>query len=237
MASFRESMTLYVKHLNAAAAAALAREAHKLQDRIVSQQKAREGVMPGVVTAVDGKRGAPFEDVKPDGVIWMGFDYRAEAAKAAFEELNARSPEVTGKYKASHFALIDGAALPPQTPPDALMVMDVKEIVITNPLPYARRLEVGLDKSGRPFVKQVSPHIFESAAIALRRRYGSVAKIEFSYVDLANAWTGTNALRHYRERRIYGRNGSVRLGRRGDRDLKSRAMVRYPAIIITRKAK
>lgn len=234
MASFRESMTVYVKKLDETAARALAAAAHEAKDRIVREQTGRYGVSPGVVSAVDGVRGRAFEAVKPDGMIWMGFDYMAEAAFFALDRLVMRSPVSSGEYQSSHFALLDGKALPPLTPPDAASLAAVTKIVITNPVAYSRRLEVGLDKSGRPFVKQVAPHIYESVAQTLRRAYGAVVKVEFAYVDLANAYQGGNAYRHYRMRRNFDK-GRIRLSERTDRELKQRARVRYPAIVLTRK--
>jgi hypothetical protein len=235
MGNFREAAAEFVRNAKAASSEALAKAAHHTQRRIVDQQRGRYGVDPGVVSAVDGERGREFEEVKPDGVIWLGFDYRREAIAFAFDAHFDRSPVDSGDYALSTFCSVDGVSFPPRAVPPQEAITDATEIVITSPVPYARRLEVGLDKTGAAFVKQVEPHIFESVAATVRRKYGKVMKVEFGYVDLPNVRQGANALAHYRLRRNYTR-GRLSLSGRSDREMKQRARVRYPAIVITRKS-
>lgn len=235
MASFSESVTAYVRRLDAESSKAVARVAHSTRARIVDEQRQRYGVDPGVMHAVDGVRDAEFETVKPDGLIWLGFDYMREAIMFAFDSLILRSPVDSGTYVNSHFAVLDDTTkLPPLTPPSLEELRGVSKVTITNPQPYARRLEVALDKSGASFVKQVEPHIFESTAMVVRKAYRQVVKVEFNYVDLAGAWGGANKLGHYRMRRkfIHGRLG---LDERTETELKQRAKIRAPAIIISRR--
>jgi hypothetical protein len=60
-----------------------------------------------------------------------------------------------------------------------------REVVISNPVPYARKIEIGKTRSGRPFVIQVPPRIYERAAMALRSKYRNVASIRFTYMASA----------------------------------------------------
>lgn len=105
------------------------------------------------------------------------------------------------------------------------------EIILSNPLPYVRRLEVGKKFDGSAFVVQVEPHIYERVARRLKTIYGQTVKIEYGYVDLPNAWTirGTGLGSHYYT------TGKRKKGKRILRKRQKRAgqKVRAPAIIIT----
>jgi hypothetical protein len=97
-------------------------------------------------------------------------------------------------------------------------------------VPYARRLEVGKDLKGRPWVKQVAPHIVEATAIVGKRKFGDLANVSYSYVDLTGAWGLSPAgmtPRHFeRGRWRYGKTPRTRFGM-------LETHVRYPAILIT----
>jgi hypothetical protein len=81
-------------------------------------------------------------------------------------------------------------------------------------------LETATDKAGQPFVRQVEPHIFEGAMMAVRRVYSSIAYIDFTYVDLENPYVAvTNRFRRRERERDRGRGVAIR----------------YPAITIERR--
>jgi hypothetical protein len=210
MPTFRESLTIYQKSLGAAASAQLAALGHETKERIEREQGVRRGIKPTTTTAVDQNLNKRFEDVKPDGMIVMTFDYREEIVAFAFQELRARSPlgpDAGGHYRDSQFVMLDGTGLPALAVPKGEQLRNVKQVIITNPVPYSRKLEVGKTKDGRSFARSVDPHIFEGAMRATRREFsGAGVKISFNYVDLSGAY----ALRGG------GKGGSVR----------------YPAIII-----
>lgn len=217
--AFNQAFTLHVRSIGPESAKALARVAREGETAILTEQGSRRGVTPGTLEVVDGVKDRPFEEVRPGGIIFVGFDYRREVVAACFEELRARSPVVSGEYRDSHFAMLDGIGLPPLTVPSAEATKFAKRIVITNPLPYARKLEVGVTEGGSPFAKQVDPHIFESAARAVRRDFGEVVTIWFSFVDLENAY------QLHGDTAAHGRRTTFR-------DRKARQALRYPAIFI-----
>jgi len=219
--AFNQAFRIHVKSIGPAASQELARAARSGETTILRDQTVRRGIIPGHTEAVDGQRGRPFESVKPDGQIVAVFDYRAEIVAACFEELRARSPVVSGDFRDSHFCQLDGQGLPPLTVPTAQQVKAVTMITVTNPLPYARKLEVGLTEGGAPFVKQVDPHIFESAAVAVKREFAGVARIKFSYVDLEGAYVPV-AARAARRAVL----GGARVAKRATQ------AIRYPAIFI-----
>lgn len=219
--AFVKEFRLHTDKLNKAAAEQLARMAREGEARIISDQRARKGIDPGHIEAVDGVQGRPFEEVKPGGMIVANFDYRSEIVAACFDELKARSPVVSGEYIKNHFCIIDGKGLPPLTVPTAAQVAAADRIYVTNPMHYARRLEVGLTEDGQPFVKQVDPHIFEAATEAVADVYGKSAYIWFTYIDLENAYVlkFDNARELRRRRKAYGNH-------------RAGSAVQYPAILI-----
>lgn len=217
MGTFTQDVTVFVTSLGPDASKALAQQARETKETIVREQTARRGIAPGVQSAVDGRLGENYEQVKPDGAIVQVYDYRPEIVAACFEELRARSPTGPvegGHYRDEHFAMLDGRGLSPLTVPKAADLANVSRVTVTNPMPYSRKLEVGVTKSGRSFVANVDPHIFESAMTHVRREFSAVAKITFGFVDLSGAYT----LRQAGGRRGRGIGSSIR----------------YPAIFIDR---
>lgn len=191
MPAFEREFTVFVNALNQEASKAVAAAARNGVAQIVGEQAARRGINPGIVSAVDGDRNKKFEDVRPDGQIIVLFDYLPEIVTAIFEELRARSPigpSEGGHYRNEHFAQLDGIGLQPLTVPTAEQAAKATRITVTNPMPYARKLEVGTTRDGGSFVVQVNPHIYESAMAVVRREFSGVAKISFNYVDLQGAY-------------------------------------------------
>lgn len=213
--SFDTEVTVYVNSLGPEAALALREAAQVEQSQTEATQATRRGIKPQTSIIVDGRE-ASLNDVRATSTVLLSWDYRAEVVKAAFEELRARSPYVSGTYQRSFFAMVDGRGLDYMQVPTPISLRNATVLEVTNNVRYARRLEVGVTESGRAFVKQVEPHIVESVSRQLRREFGSVAKISFGYVELASAYAAkTNAFR-----------------RAGDKDRGKGIAVTYPAIRI-----
>jgi len=154
-------------------------EAH---DQVVGDAGRRSVAEPDFVEVVDGHVGAPLASAEVQIVTL--YDYRLEAALWAIERLEANSPVVSGLYRRSHTLFVNG------TPAGAVrrLVSASAEVMVTNLVPYARRLEVGVTESGRSFVAQVPPGIYERTMREVRRRYGQVLDVYFGYVDLSNSY-------------------------------------------------
>ncbi|MFV3129263.1 hypothetical protein [Niveispirillum sp. KHB5.9] len=138
---------------------------------------------PAVTTIVDGRRDALEDAVKPYGLIRYEFSYPSmirEAAAFALKEVRRLSPRQSGKYRDAWFVMADGA---PVSGPDAIPPT-AKRVVVTNDEPYSRRLEVGKDAAGLPFVVKVPPLFTERAAVATRRRHGQRVTVSYSFVRL-----------------------------------------------------
>lgn len=135
-----------------------------------------------------------LDSVIVPGPIVYRYRYLRSVIQTALDELRRASPVVSGDYVRSHTLFIDG--VPVDRVP--LTLPRNTEIMISNPVPYARRLEVGKTESGRAFVIQVAPKIYERVAKSkLIPKYRNVAKITFGYVTLPAAGTRRQLLSAY----------------------------------------
>lgn len=127
------------------------------------------------VRVVDGRLGAREEDVGAAGVIHYRYPRLELVAQFAMETLYDKSPVDSGDYRSAHTLFIDGIAVP-----NLEGWRPGQEISIGNPLPYARKIELGrmtMRVSGTDFV-------YEQAAEIVHRRYGNVAQIFYSWRSL-----------------------------------------------------
>ena len=176
------------------AAAAFAREgieeAARTNQRILGRR-------PRHVNFVDGRRDAPLETVNPDGgQIITEFDLVTDVLRWIADALFEASPFRSGAYREGHTLYADGREVPVgETIPEA------DEYVFTNPVPYARKIEIGKTKTGRPFVIQVPNRIYERTAKAARSRFGNVMKISFTYRGIVGGAMGRSRAHNRPENR------------------------------------
>lgn len=153
--------------------------------KIMQSQTARAGVPPDFIDYANTPGNTDLNSVTLPGPIVFKYKYLREICEVALDELRRASPVDSGEYVRSHTLFIDGAAVevfPPGYP-------KFTEVMISNPVPYARKLEVGKTESGRAFVIQVEPHIYERVVDnVLKPRYGNVAKISFGFASLPDAY-------------------------------------------------
>lgn len=153
--------------------------------RIMAEQTGRAGFVPDFDAYANTPGNTNLDSVKLPGPIVYRYRYVREVLTVALDELRKASPVVSGLYRDSHTLFINGIAVT-GSPPN-LKAGD--DIMIANPVAYARRLEVGLTESGRSFVIQVEPHIYERVAKRiLIPRYRNVAKISFAYANIPGAY-------------------------------------------------
>lgn len=207
---------------NVEAKALLLRVAREGHARIMAEQVARGGIVPEWDAYADTHGNANLESVKiPNGRLVYRYRYTREVLTVALAELRKASPVVSGLYRDSHTLFINGIAM--TGAPPALKAGD--EIFIANPVPYARRLEVGLTESGRAFVVQVPPRIYERVLKQiLIPRYRNVAKLSLDYVTIPDAYI------------IKGRLPSHYIAKGGIRRRRRQPVgqpVRSPAIVIS----
>jgi hypothetical protein len=180
------------------------------------------GRIPPMAVTVDGVPNAPLESVNPNGgSIIVEFELIGEVLKWIANELVARSPVLSGAYKAGHTLYADGQPIAIDT-----VVPNADEYVFANVVPYARKIEIGKTKAGRPFVIQVPNQIYERVAKDARSKFGNIAKITFGYREAVGAYR----LKRDQAVRRFGKGGA-RLSRpRSDR--RAGSVVSSPAIII-----
>lgn len=191
-----------------------AQAARKLRDDAIAAGYAPQRY----ATFVDGRPGAPEETVRTDGggQILYRFGALAEAAAFALAYLRARSPVDSGAYRNAWLVAVDGrkwlgdlADIPMQA-----------EITITNPEPYARKIDVGGMKMSVP------PQLIENARQALRAAFPTV-KGERAFVNLPSSLAaGINYPVPWILKSRGNRNGFVR------RDNRAGMPITYPALIL-----
>ena len=193
---FMNTLTVNTTQLNAKAAVALlAQTAAAARDRVLAEQTARAGIAPTYRQVVDGIEGAPLSAVKPDGVIVFAWSYVREVILDTVGALVARAPQRSGAYVKSIRIIADGAFVELDAIP-----ANVAEVLIAPSVAYARRLEIGKRKDGSPFVVLVKPHIVEEVAATAAKLYGSLAAIDFVYVELVGGHKLAKGSRSIRRR-------------------------------------
>lgn len=232
-ASSSREFALFAKALNDDVPKQLAALARTSTAELSRDQTARRGVLPGTMSAVDGVRDRPFEEVKPTGQIVVIYDYRAECIYACLQELVARSPIRSGRYRRSHTVMLGTTPLPPMTVPTAAQLRSVNMITIFNPVPYAARLEFGKTKSGRAFVRQVEPHIYENAMGVVAREFRAVCSL--SYVKITPPSGGYERQTDWSARSYVTVKNNHRIHSGGRRDRAKGTIVQHPAIRILTK--
>lgn len=142
------------------------------------------GRVPDHETIVNGRRGVPLETAHPDrGVIVFKFELISQVVAWIYAELVRRSPigpaGGAGTFKDQHVILADGVqVLPNEALPAAA------EVVILNTTPYARKLEIGTTQSGRPFVINAEPRLYDTVSHEAAARFSNVAKISYTFRPL-----------------------------------------------------
>lgn len=159
---------------------ATARSGHA---KIMRESLVRAGGQPDFEAFANRPGNTNLDSVVLPGPIVYRYRYLREAVVFALAALRKASPVVSGAYRNSHRVFIDGIpvdGVPAQINPGST-------IMISNLVPYARRLEVGKTQSGRAFVIQVPPHIYERVTAQVRARFGNVGKVTMGYANIPNA--------------------------------------------------
>lgn len=121
---------------------------------------------------VDGVTGAREEAVKVNGRIVYRYPRLEEIVREAMDLLFDLSPVLSGDYRLAHTILVGGAAVSDLSAWDG-----TGEVVITNPLPYSRKIEAGKMKMR----VLGTDHVYQQAEFLLRQRFGNQARIKFTY--------------------------------------------------------
>lgn len=155
-----------------AAAKATIAETHKAHVALAKQEHARvmqSEPRPGrFVRTVDGVRGAREEAVKVGGVIRYNYARLDEVVRFAMDTLFDLSPVLSGEYRMRHTLFVGGAQARDLSDWDG-----TSEIIITNTLPYSRKIEIGAMTMRVPGTSMV----YEEAAAIVQRRFSNSARV------------------------------------------------------------
>lgn len=199
--------------------------------KIMADARSRSGVEPQWDAYANKPGNTNLGSVKLPGPIVYNYRYPNEVIGWILAELIKASP-VGGKgdphpglYRDSHtlfvnFAPVDG--IPPN-------IRSTDDIFVANPVPYARRLEVGKLDNGRDFLISVPNRIYERIAKKAEAKFKSVARIYSTYATLPNSYT----LAKDNPDRQWLKNRSRWYYRKRQRaDRAKGAIVKAPAIVV-----
>lgn len=129
-------------------------------------------------TFVNRNQSNNLEAVNPSGgEITFEFQLTSEVLSWIARTLADQSPVVSGDYRRGHILLADGAQADPDNAPTATVYK------FMNTVPYARKIEVGITKSGRSFVIQVKPRIYERTFNDAKARFGNIVSLSYGFED------------------------------------------------------
>lgn len=174
---------------------------------------------------VDGSEGRIEEQVKPAGVIVYQYPRIEEVVQFALETLFDLSPVLTGAYRSAHVVFIENS-------PTANLKdwKSGQEITITNPLPYARKIEVGNMTMRVPGTSRV----YQQAKQLVQRRWGNVARIQFTYRAIIGGMVAIQE-RASAKGRTSGRAATGDFERQLAPSLHNRADLRFPCLVISER--
>lgn len=130
----------------------------------------------GFVRTVDGIAGAQEEAVKPNGLIVYDYQRLDLVVAFALDTLRMLSPKKSGAYVEAHTVFINGRAA---QPPYVISARD--DVAISNPEPYARKIEIGRMQMRIPG----TDHVYQQAQQVVARAWANLVNVEFTWRSLS----------------------------------------------------
>lgn len=181
-------------------------------------------------TIVDGVPGAAFESARPDGVIVVRYPRIEAIVQFAMETLFDLSPVLSGEYRNSHTIFVNQAG--------AANLKDWRpgqEVAITNPVPYARVIEIGKMKMKVPGTDRV----YQQARRKVMARFGNQFDVQFTYRALVDSVVVNQDAAFSRGRWRAGgigkREATGAIEKRLAKGAHNKSDVRFPCLIITER--
>lgn len=174
------------------------------------------------VRIVDGQIGAPEEAVKADGRIVYQYSRIQEVAEFALATLIDKSPELSGAYKSAHQLYLNGHSVA-----DLSGYQSGDDVMITNTLPYARKIEVGAMKMRVSGTSKV----YQQARRIVMGRFGNMAKVEFTFRAVIGGHGLDQAKTATRRRAASGVLES-KIGKKFGKSAHNASDMRYPCLVI-----
>ena len=173
-AAMDQTMTVFTREAGETAARQLAELA---REKIGDVEAAHPAVE--VETWVNGRQGVPLESLRIPGSIVALFDYMPEAIPSVLAFAQERAPVLTGAYRRSIGVWVNGASYA------AGSYKHGDEIIIAATVPYARRVEIGKRKDGKPWLLHVPPGIMEDTARWAAAQWRGVITVRSVWVDIS----------------------------------------------------
>ena len=159
-------------------------------ERALREEVAR-GFDTEPVVITDGMPRRDYLQVKPFGRIeFAARTSMVEAVRWALNELQKKSPVLTGRYASSHTVMISGAEVQGNIWVALRNVQPTDRVQIVNPQPYARKIEgaTANRRTGRgkraALSRQVRSGVYRVVLRALVNRFGKALFFDFKYVNL-----------------------------------------------------
>lgn len=214
----------------AALSGVLATVARQKRDELIASGNAP----PAYQTFVDGREGAPEESVRPDGAILYRFNLLGQAVAFALTYCLARSPVESGAYRRAWFVAVDGR----RWDGDLNDIPAGSEVLVTNPMPYARKIDVGGMRMKMP------PQIVEGARQQVMHKFPTLsaqrtmvtlpsdvapAGVEVPYILRGHS---RSRAKRYAARRLLAGTDTIAVSRK---DTAKGQQMTYPALVIRTK--
>jgi hypothetical protein len=191
----------------------------------IMQDAAAQGLTPFWEAYANQPGNSNLESVVLPGPIVYNYRYLVDLIRFALDELRKQSPTVSGNYRNSHTVYVNDAPVGGDVPKT---INPGDKIYIANPVPYARRLEIGRTKGGaRPFLISVPNRIYYRVTEMIKTEGKGRAKVYMKFIDLG-AWTLTKD-----QRSLVKTTRGYAYSRRQRPDRRAGSTVLSPAIFFT----
>lgn len=204
----------------------LIQDLHAERDSLIASGQAS----PVWQRTVNGQQNAPEETLKVGGEILYNFSDISQAAAYALDLARQKSPVASGVYRDAWVLLVDDQIWPH----DLEDLPGNVEVTITNPMPYARKIDVGAMKMSVPsgIVEAVRQAVFKKYPdMTIWRKFinlsGSYADVRTPYILKGNA---QRKLAKLDMRSSAFRRGQRYLARR--KELAAGQPITYPALVL-----
>lgn len=204
------------------AKALLIRTARSGHQKIMADASTK-GMVPTWEAYANTPGNKALETVVLPGPIVYNYRYLTDLIQMALDGLRRQSPVISGDYVRGHTIFVNDVAV--DVVPRTISAGD--KIYIANPVPYARKIEVGKTQEGRAFVIQVQPRIYQRVYESIKANAKGRAQVRFGWVDL-----GSHSLKHNQASRDFT-SGKMRILRGQRKDRTAGSAVPSPAIFFT----
>lgn len=182
---------------------------------------------------VNGTADAPESDLQPGGAIIYNFSDLSQAVILALETCRNKSPVSSGDYRDAWIVMVTGGVWTG----DLEDLPSGVEVTISNPVPYARKIDVGAMKMSVP------PGIIEAARQTVQRKFAGITA-ERRFLNLSGhygKWQAPYLLKGNAQRKLAQLNPRSSVFRRGERYLARRRdlgvgqPITYPSLVLSEK--